>query len=83
LVIERKTILFFFTLEDESLIVKIFLNKQEVHNIEEGVMEMALGTLKKRYNFSTLSVFFYLCTIWTRHSLYFLHPTRRILGVGF
>jgi hypothetical protein len=41
LLIERKTILLFFTLEDESLIAKMFLNKQEAHNIKEKVVQMA------------------------------------------
>jgi hypothetical protein len=39
-VIEKEAILFFFTLEDENLIVKMFLNKQEVHNIEKRVVEL-------------------------------------------
>jgi hypothetical protein len=39
--INRETKLFFFRLEDESLLVKMLLNKQEAHNIKERVVGSA------------------------------------------
>jgi hypothetical protein len=38
--IKRETRLFFFTLEDESMLVKMFLNKQETHNTKKRVVEL-------------------------------------------